>query len=234
THPVSQERIANMQQVIRSLGTLAENIEEPDPLKKIQIILRMERRDEAVLDEYERLAVQNPKDAEIFYLLGFAKQLNGKLNQATQSFERARKLSPNDPALLRDMGRLYTQLGNTDEGEKLLRRSLELQPKEPLTYLYLGELYDKRNDFRSAVGAYLNAQNLSPLWDKPAYHLGVAYGKLDRLGDAYYYLGRSFLLQDEDEKAFAAFEKAAKIIGPGSPRGEMIKEELKSLKARRK
>jgi TolA-binding protein len=64
--------------------------------------------------------------------------------------------------------------------------------------------------------------------------LGVVYGKLDRLGDAYYYLGRSLLLQDEDERAFAAFEKAAKIAGASSPRGQLIREELKSLRARRK
>jgi hypothetical protein len=64
--------------------------------------------------------------------------------------------------------------------------------------------------------------------------LGIVYGKLDRLGDAYYYLSRSLLLQDEDEKALAALEKAAKIVGAGSPRGQLIREELQSLRARRK
>jgi len=235
THPVTHERIANMQLVIRSLDNTGVNVEEPDPLKKIQIILRMERRDgDAVLAEYEKLAAQRPDSAEMLYLLAFARQLKGQLAQAQQSYEQARELSPNNPALLRDLGRLYTQLGNTERAEAALQRSLELQPKESLTYLYLGELHEKRNDFRSAVGAYLNAYNLSPLWDKPPQRLGVAYGKLDRLGDAYYYLGRSLLLQDEDEKAFAAFEKAAKIAGSNSPRGQLIREELESLRARRK
>jgi tetratricopeptide (TPR) repeat protein len=234
THPVTQERVANMQQVIRSLGDRTINVEEPDPLKKIQIILRMERRDDAVVAEYEKLAGQNPNSGETQHLLGFARQLKGQLGQAQQNYDQARELAPNNPALLRDAGRLYTQLGNLDRAEAAFQRSLELQPRETLTYLYLGELYEKRNDYRGAVGAYLNAHNLSPLWDKPAHLLGLAYGKLDRLGEAYYYLGRSFLLQDEDEKAFAAFEKAAKIAGPDSPRGQLIREELKSLRARRK
>jgi tetratricopeptide (TPR) repeat protein len=125
-------------------------------------------------------------------------------------------------------------MGETDKAEAAFHRSLELQPKEPLTYFYLGEFHEKRNDLRSAVGAYLNAQNLAPLWDKPPHQLGIAYGKLDRLGDAYYYLGRSLLLQDEDEKAFGAFEKAIKIVGASSPRGQLIMEELKSLRARRR
>jgi predicted Zn-dependent protease len=234
THPVTQERVANMQQVIRSLGDVPTRVEEPDPLKKIQMILRTERRDDTVLPEYEKLAAQQPNSGEVLYLLGFARQLKGQLEQAGQSYEQARALTPDNPALLRDIGRLYTQLGLNDKAEAALQRSLELQPKEPLTYLYYGELFEKRNDYGSAVGAYLNAHNLSPQWDKPAHLLSSAYGKLDRLGDAYYYLGRSLLLQDEDEKAFAAFEKAAKIAGASSPRGQLIKEELSSLRARRK
>jgi predicted Zn-dependent protease len=235
THPITSERVANMQQVIRSLGNPVSRIEEPDPLKKIQLILRMERGEgAAALAGYEKLGAAKPNSAEVLYLLGYARQLMGHLAQARQSYEEARELSPDNPMLLRDLGRLYGQMGDMNKGEAILHRSLELQPREPLTYLYLGELYEKRTDYRSAVGAYLNAQNLAPLWDKPLYQLGIAYGKLDRMGDAYYYLGRSLLLQDEDEKAFAAFEKAVKIVGSGSPRGQMIMEELKSLRARRK
>jgi len=98
----------------------------------------------------------------------------------------------------------------------------------------LGELLEKESDFRAAAGAYLNALNLSPLWDRPPYRLGVVYSKLDRLGDAYYYLGRSFLLQDDDQRAIADYEKAIKVSGENSPRGQVIGEELKALRARRK
>jgi cytochrome c-type biogenesis protein CcmH/NrfG len=62
--------------------------------------------------------------------------------------------------------------------------------------------------------------------------LGLAYGRMNRPGDGYYYLARSFLLQDEDARAIADFERAIKVLGPASPRGQMIKEELERLKAR--
>jgi len=235
THPVTRERVANMQQVIRSLGNPVFKVEEPDPLKKIQLILRMERGEgAAALAEYQKLAAKTPKSAEALYLLGFARHLSGKLAEARQSYEQAQEFIPNNPALLRDLGRLFGQMGEMDKAEAAFHRSLELQPKEPLTYLYLGEFHEKRNDLRSAMGAYLNAQNLAPLWDKPPHQLSIAYGKLDRLGDAYYYLGRSLLLQDEDDKAFTAFERAIKIVGASSPRGQLIAEELKSLRARRR
>jgi len=136
--------------------------------------------------------------------------------------------------LLREIGRLASQTGDYESAHKAFNRAIVLEPNEPLNYYYLGEFLEKIDDLRNAAGAYLNARNLAPLWDKPVFRLGQVYAKLDRLADAYYYLGRSHLLQDEDERAIADFERALKIIGDNSPRGQMIKEELKTLKSRKR
>jgi hypothetical protein len=64
--------------------------------------------------------------------------------------------------------------------------------------------------------------------------LSVVYGKLDRLADAYYYHGRWLLLQDDDQRAAVDFDKAIKILGEQSPRGQLIKEELAALRSRRR
>ena len=235
THPITQERIANTELVIRSLGKTDIKVEKFDLLKKIQIIIRIERRDaDAVLAQYSEAVRKNPEDPESLQLLGFAQQFTGQLAQAKQNYERARRLSPENPDLDRDMGRLYTQTGEFALARTAFNEALALEPKESLTYLYLGELYEKQDDLRAAAGAYLNALNLSPFWDKPPYRLSVVYGKLNRLGDAYYYHGRSLLLQDDDQRAVADFEKAIKILGENSPRGQLIKEELAALRARRR
>ena len=235
THPVTHDRVANVELVIRSLGKSETKPQQFDLLKKMQTIIRAERREaDAVIAEYEKLVRQNPESAESLHLLGFAQQLAGQLPQAKQNYEKARRLNPGNPDLDRDIGRLYTQTGDFPAARAAFDQAIALEPKEPLTYLYLGELCEKEGDLRSAAGAYLNAQHLSPLWDKPPYRLSVVYGKLQRLGDAHYYLGRSFLLQDDDQRAVAAFEKSIKILGEKSPRGQLIKEELNALKARRR
>ena len=235
THPITQERIANTELVIRSLGKTDIKVEKFDLLKKIQIIIRIERRDaDAVIAQYSEAVRKNPEDPESLQLLGFAQQLTGQLAQAKQNYEKARRLSPENPDLDRDMGRLYTQTGEFALARAAFNEALALEPKESLTYLYLGELYEKQDDLRAAAGAYLNALNLSPFWDKPPYRLSVVYGKLNRLGDAYYYHGRSLLLQDDDQRAVADFEKAIKVLGENSPRGQLIKEELAALRARRR
>ena len=158
----------------------------------------------------------------------------GQLPQAQRSYEKSRELKPDNPGLQRDLGRLYGQTGEYVPARAAFDKSLALEPNEPLTYLYMGEMLEKSGDLRSAAGAYLNAQNLAPLWDRPPSRLGNVYAKLDRMGDGYYYLGRSLMLQDEDERAIADYEKALKIAGAETPRGQVIKEELNTLRSRKR
>jgi predicted Zn-dependent protease len=235
SHPITQERVANAELVVKSLGPTQPRIEPPETLKKVQIILRMERPGrEAVVQEYEKLAQQSPQNAEARHLLGFAQLLQGRLPEAQRNLEAARQLRPNNAGLQRDLGNLYNQTGDFAASRAAFDRAIVLEPNEPLTFLYLGEMLEKSGDLRSAAGAYINAQNLAPLWERPPYRLGMVYGKLDRSGDGYYYLGRSYMLQDEDERAIADYERAIKIAGANSPRGQVIREELNILRARKR
>lgn len=234
THPLTQERIAGVEAVIRSLGPKRSALEERDPIKKIQVMLRLERHEaDAVIGEHERLLGQSPHKAEAAHLLAIAYHHAGRWLEARANYERARNLDPKSPGIDRDLGRLYTQTGDFARAHEALERSLGAEPKEPLSYLFLGELFERESNLPEAVSAYLRAHNLSPSWPEPPHRLGVVYGKMNRLGDAYYYLGRSHLLLDDDVKAIADWERALKIIGASSPRGQLIKEELDFIKARR-
>ncbi|MGH7771347.1 MAG: M48 family metalloprotease [Candidatus Binatia bacterium] len=235
THPLTQERIAGVETAIRTLRLERPKSEHPDPIKKIQTILRLERQDsDAVIAENERLLGQYPASAEPVHLLGVAHHNKGRWPETRQNYERARALNPKSPGIDRDLGRLYTQIGEFRLAHEAFERSLSFEPKEPLNHLFLGELFEKESNLREAVSAYLRAHNLSPLWAEPPHRLGVVYGKMNRLGDAYHYLGRSHLLSDEDEKAITDLERALKILDPASPRGQVVKDELEAIRARRR
>lgn len=235
THPVTQERVANAQLVVKSLGPTQTWPDDPTALKKVQIIIRMDTANDrdSIVAEYQNLVQRDPANVNLLYLLAFAQQLNGDLVSAKQNYDRALELKPDHAGLQRDLGRWYTQAGDFRAARKAFEQALNLAPKEPLTFLYLGEMLEKSGELRSAAGAYLNAQNLAPLWDRPPHRLGLVYSKLDRLGDAYYYLAKSYVLQDEDGRAIAEYERALKLIGPDTPRGQVIRDELSILKNRK-
>ena len=235
THPLTQERVANMERVVRSLNVDRPKPEGVDPLKRIQVLIRLERNEgDAVIAEYGKVIQQSPGNAEARHLLAIAQHHGGQTAPARENYEKARALNPKRPGLDRDLARLYTQRGEFNLAHEALERAMRAEPRDPLNFLYLGELYEKEANLREAASAYLGALNLSPLWPLPPYRLGVAYGKMNRLGDAHYYLGHSQLLQDEDERAIADFERAIKAFGPNSPRTQLIREELEMLKARRR
>ena len=233
THPLSRERIAKVEGAIRSFNLTQSRSNYPDPIRKIQLILRLEADDsENVIKKYEKLVKNHPESAEPVHLLGVAYHYKGKLAQARESYERARALSPGSIGIDRDLGRIYTQIGEFRLAHEAFKRSLIVEPREALNYLFLGELFEKESNFQDAVGGYLRARNLSPLWAEPPHHLGKVYSKMNRLGDAYYYLGRSHLLSDEDEEAIADFKRAIEIFGSASPRGQIIREEMEAIKAK--
>lgn len=234
-HPLSQERIANVELLMRNLKTNQPAVDEADPIKKIQTLLRLERREaDAVIAEQKKILSQSPNNAEAAQLLGIAYYYQGMWPEAGENLERARALNPKSPGIDRDLGRLYTKISEYRLAHEAFDRALSVEPKEALNYIFLGELFDQESNLPEAVSAYLRAVNLAPLWPEPPRRLGTVYGKLNRLGDAYYYLGRSDLLDDEDGRAVANFERALKVFGPTSPRGQIIKEEIEAIKARGK
>src|SRR5213594_632186 len=73
SHPITQERLANAELVVRSLGTTKPRMENLESLKKVQLVIRMERpAGDSVVGEYEKLVQQDPENPELLYLLGFA------------------------------------------------------------------------------------------------------------------------------------------------------------------
>jgi predicted Zn-dependent protease len=234
-HPLSQERVANAELLIRTTKLNAPVPAAADPLKKIQTLIRLENHEaDKVIAEQKALIGESSNNSEPYQLLGIAFFSKGMWQEARRNLERALALNARSPGIHRDLGRVYTQLNEYSLAKAAFDRALALEPQDALAYLYLGELFEKQGDLGSAAGAYLNASNIAPLWDKPPFRLCVVYGKLNRLGDAYYYHGRSLLLQDDDQRAAADFEKAVKVLGDNSPRGQLIKEELAALRARKR
>jgi predicted Zn-dependent protease len=234
THPLGQERISNAEATIRALNLERPRTHAEDPIKKIQLLVRLDRGEAPVLiSELEAQAKQTEQNAETKHLLAIAYHQSGNQQKALQNYEAALELDARRPGINRDLGRLYIQMGELRLAREAVNRAINAEPKDALNYLYLGELSEKESSLRDAAGAYLNAHHLAPLWPEPLQRLGTVYGKINRLGDAYYYLGRSLLLQEEDETALVQWERALKVFGEKTPRGQALKAEIDALRERR-
>lgn len=235
THPVTQERVTNIELIIRSLSAQRPRPEGPDPLRRIQILIALDKHaEDGVVASYEKVLAAEPNNAEARHYLALGQQSQGKLAAARGNYEKARALDPRLPGIDRDLGRLYGQIGEFKLAHETFERALKIDARESLNYLYLGELCERENNLPDAANAYLSASNLAPFSAVVFNRLGLAYGRMNRQGEGYYYLGRSMLLMDDEEKAAADYERAVKILGPNSARGQVIKEEMEVVKSRRR
>jgi len=135
------------------------------------------------------------------------------------------------PGIDRDLGRAYTQTRQFQKAHQAFQRAIHIEDDNPVTHLYLGELLEQESDYRGAVRSYLRARQLAPLWPEAARRLGYAYRKLNRAAEAHYYLGQAYLLQDEEQKAIESLERAVREYKEGSPRIQVIRDEIEVIRA---
>ena len=236
SHPLTQERVANAELVVKSLAPNSPRQEDNEALKKVQILIRMERTNrETVVAEYEKLVQKDPNNAELLHLLGFAQFHMGLLAPAQKNYEKSWRLRPDHLGLLREIGRLSSQTGDFASARKAFDRAIELEPNEPLNYYYLGEFLEKIGDLakrrrslsqcpkpRAIVGQ--TGISLGPgLWQaRPARQMVITI-----------WAGRTCCKMKTNAR-IADFERALKLVGASSPRGQAINEELKPLRDRKR
>lgn len=231
THPLTQQRINNLTASIRSMQLRVPRFNSNDAIKRIQLLIRLKKDTGAVMNGLEKRYRAQPEDPEATHLLGIAYGANGDWVRARDQLEQAIQLSPVLPEIDRDLGRAYTQTRQFQKAQEAFQRAIHMEADDPVTHLYLGELLEKESDYRGAVRSYLRARQLAPLWPEAARRLGYAYRKLNRAAEAHYYLGQSYLLQDEEEKAIESLERAVREYKEGSPRIQVIKDEIEVIRA---
>lgn len=231
THPLTEQRINNLTATIRSRQLRVPKFKKDDGIKRVQLLLRLKRDTAAVMQKLEQNYRAQPEEPEAAHLLGIAYGATGDWARARDQLEQAVQLGPVIPGIHRDLGRAYTQTSQFEKAHAAFGNAIRDDEDDPVTHLYVGELLEKESDYRGAIRSYLRARQLAPLWPEAARRLGYAYRKLNRAGEAHYYLGQSYLLHDEEGKAIESLERAVREYKEGSPRIQVIKDEIEAIKA---
>lgn len=231
THPLSQDRIGSVSASIRSLGLSRPRFARQDNVERIQVLIAVDQNPEEALERGKTLYEKNPTNPQSAHLLGLAYAATGRWAKAKEMLEKGKDLGARGPEIERDLGRAYTQTGQYSLADHSFQRALKEDQDSPLTYLYLGELAEKQSVFREAARNYFRVRQLVPLWPEASRRLSQAYRKLNRPGDAHYYLAQSYLLEDEEEKAIESLQRALREYRDDSPRIQVIEDEIEAIRA---
>lgn len=218
SHPVTQDRVAHVDSVIK-----AQNIKTPsgrpaasDDLSEVRAVSEAINEPSAVVTErYERLAREQPKNAERQFLLGRVYQTVGQMDSARVALEQARALGMRDQAD-RPLGTVYIAMKRPKEGAEALNRFLARHPDDAFAHMELAKALGESGDGEKAFTELQRAVRLDPDLDEAQRMLGLALGRKGQEGQGFYHLALAARQRGELEKAYDNFERAEPLLEKGS------------------
>ena len=123
-------------------------------------------------------------DAEVWFLLGAARDMQGRGAQALLAFDRALQLDARHARALAAKATLLFKLGNNDEALQTCRRALTLRPDDAEVLANMAAVLEVQNDAAGALQHYERALKARPGMARALLNRGVLLARLGRYQDA--------------------------------------------------
>jgi len=129
----------------------------------------------AVAVDYARRAAQaTPTEAQLWFLLGYAARLDGKLQLSADAYSRGLRLNPSALDGISGLAQTYSTMGRTAEAERLLNRVLSVDPKRINDAVLLGEILLRSGEYAAALDVLVRAEQIQP-GARPELLMALAY-----------------------------------------------------------
>ncbi|OPY61536.1 MAG: TPR repeat-containing protein YfgC precursor [Syntrophorhabdaceae bacterium PtaU1.Bin034] len=204
THPRTQVRIEEIQQIIRNSPPTAVTGDGNNRQQFQAMIAGVKRANQVYVNYYDQAArslvkrnfaeannllnkaiTADRSQASFYALEGFVLLRSKNYQEAERYFNGALTLDKNYQPGLRGMGMLNYTRSNLAESVRYLKRSAALFPQDMASRYYLGMSYYKTNNFKQAVPHLAAFAQVKPKHASVHAVLGTCYEKLNDLPSAY-------------------------------------------------
>ena len=150
----------------------------------------------------QQAANSAPKNADLWFLLGYAARLDQRYQLSVDSYNRGLKRQPNSVHGLAGLAETYAKMGRDQEAEQLLDRVVKENPKDANSLQLAGELM-LNSDPKTSLALLNRADAIhpSPHTDLLISH---AYQRLGQADEATRYLNRAKSLAPRDPEVLRA------------------------------
>jgi arylsulfatase A-like enzyme/tetratricopeptide (TPR) repeat protein len=128
------------------------------------------------------LASGNDPDALNAYGIALADE--GKVDEATQQFNRVLQFDPNNAPALQNLGVVALRRDDVRSAQMFLNRALTLNPRLPLALNTLGVVYARQGDYAHAVESWNRAVAIDPRQYDALFNAGLVEGRAGHVNEA--------------------------------------------------
>jgi tetratricopeptide (TPR) repeat protein len=125
----------------------------------------------------------NPKEFDLFMLMGSVYEKKNDLGKAQSSYEQALQVKPDDPLASNNLAYILLETNsNPDLALRLAQTARRGQPELSVVADTLGWAFYQKGIYQSAIGMFQEAIKLGAKYKEPEnatyhYHLGLAYAR---------------------------------------------------------
>jgi tetratricopeptide (TPR) repeat protein len=144
----------------QSLGW-GSNIQNARLARAAELALQQGHREQA-LEFAQRATQAAPNDPQLWFLLGYAARLNGRLDQSVDAYTHGLRISPSSLDGTSGLAQDYSAMGKNDEAERLLKQVVSSDPHRISDALLLGDIYLRGRDFPNAIDMLEKVERAQP------------------------------------------------------------------------
>lgn len=182
---------------------------------------------EIALKRFAALAEQMPNRALVRYGYGLILARNSRYSEAISEFTAVMALDPSARYALSALGQSQYSLGDYSAAISTLTMAVQANSGDVDAWFHLGRTWILRGDYAKAVDSLERVLDQDPQYPQVAAFLGEAYGKMERLGPAHFYLGLHHKEQNHFRIATFHFKRALEHLSDPAKREKaeaMLKE----------
>ncbi|HYB98023.1 MAG TPA: M48 family metalloprotease [Candidatus Limnocylindrales bacterium] len=229
SHPLSGERLSNLEAVLGKKEYSAERLQPTLRLKRAQAIARgyAQTREEAIPDYERALAQATPQQRpEALELIGVLMTAGEDWGLAEKYLREAEAAGRN---VDREMGRVALRSGRLDEARTRLERAHKKDPADWDVLAELGTIDYQEGRMKQAVErlqASVDAESYRP---DVLQTLARALGKTGKEGAGFYWFARTAEIQGQLPQAMVYYRRAMDALPADDPLREKIVKRGKEL-----
>jgi beta-barrel assembly-enhancing protease len=214
THPAGPERMSSLEiQLNQSrpqpTGTRADRFRGLFPFLKTSV--RAESLDSREAERIFKGNLEKDPDDPLSHMgLGIVYVDRSDYESAVRHLEKALQGGIGEISILTRLGESYHRKGEDEKAIGILERAMELR-EDPAILFLLSLSYENLGQYGKSTALLEKLASYPPVKDEVYYHLGLSYGRQERLALAHYNFGIYFSRGKQSDLAGFHFKKAENL-----------------------
>jgi beta-barrel assembly-enhancing protease len=233
THPGGSERVSTMEIRLGDYEGRPENTETARfrklfPYVKAAVIAKSgdARNGERI---FETELEKTPASAPAHFGLGILRKEQLQYATAVEHLEKALSLEPRMLPILTALAEVHQMQGRNERAVQVLDKALSVDDRDKTALFLLALSYRYLEDYRKSIVFLERLASMKPVKDEVYYHLGMSYGREEKLAQAHYNFGVYFKKSGVVDKARFHFQKAEELAGSDQLLRNRIQTEREGL-----